>query len=74
MGGITVDIKITQIQYKKPCQGNSDMKLSDLNTGRKNYLNGNLQTCGANVIISITITFISTTVSVMTITDHAHCC
>lgn len=51
------------------------MKLSDLNPGRKKkYLNGNLQTRGANVVISIMITFISTTVSVMTITDLAHCC
>lgn len=66
---------MTQIQYKKPCQGNSDMKLSDLGPGRKNYLNGNQQTqFGANVIISTTITFISTAISAMTITDHAHCC
>lgn len=73
MVGITVDIKMTQMQYKKPC--NWDMKLLDLGLGRKKYLNGNLQTqFGANVIISIMITFISTTVSVMTITDHAHSC
>lgn len=65
---------MTHIQYKKPCQGNSDMKLSDLGPGRKNYswmvTNKHF---GANVIISITITFISTTISAMTITDHARC-